>query len=105
MSSRLRLMDSASLRRRNRSAKSGSLGRDRPEVLGPVQLPLGVLVVAVEADGDLAAAEVLGEGVVVVPAVGAGLVGAADGVGRWSSSKWCSPSSVSRPMPRAPARA
>ena len=58
----------------------GVAGRDGPEVLGPVELAFGVLVVAVEADGDLAAAEVVGEGVFVVPAVGAGLVGAADGV-------------------------
>ena len=58
------------------------IGRgDGPEVLGPVELPLGVFVVAVEADGDGAAAEVLGQGVLVVPAVGAGFVSPADGVG------------------------
>ena len=30
----------------------GVAGRDGPEVLGPVELPGGVFVVAVEADGD-----------------------------------------------------
>ena len=50
---------------------------DRADVLGAVELARLVIGVAVESDGDGAAAEVLGESVVVVPAVVPGLVGVA----------------------------
>ena len=54
-------------------------GRDGSDVLGPVELPHAVFVVAVEADDDDAAAEVVGQPVVVVPAKRADLVGLAAG--------------------------
>ena len=54
-------------------------GRDGPDVLGAVELADLVFVVAVEANDDDAPAEVVGEAVVVVPAVGADLVGLAAG--------------------------
>ena len=49
-----------------RPAKSGSVGWDGPDVLGPVELPRGVVGVAVEPDGDGGSGTV-GELVVVVP--------------------------------------
>jgi len=80
-------------------------GCDRPEVLGPVQLPLGVLVVAVQTNGDGAAAKVLGQGVLVVPTKRAGLVARRIVWVRRSSSNWSRPSSAMRPTPRAPSLA
>src|SRR5207244_2788434 len=47
---------------------------DHPYVLGPVQLPGRIFGRAVEADGEDPGAEVVGKLVVVVPAVGPGLV-------------------------------
>jgi hypothetical protein len=52
----------------------GVVGRDGPEVLGPVQLARRVLVVAVEAHRDDLVAVAVGQLVVVVPAVPPGLV-------------------------------
>lgn len=43
--------------------------RDRSDVLGAVELPAGVVIVAVEPDADLMLAEVGSEFVVVVPAL------------------------------------
>ena len=54
-------------------------GRDGPDVLGAVELPGGVVGVAVEPDGDGLAAVAVGEAVVVVPAVLAVLVAVAVG--------------------------
>ena len=48
--------------------------RDLTDVLGPVELPLPILVVRVQPDGDGAATEAFGQSVVVVPAIGAALV-------------------------------
>ncbi|MGZ6976433.1 MAG: hypothetical protein ACXVKQ_21045 [Acidimicrobiia bacterium] len=53
--------------------------RDGTDVLGPVQFPGGVLIGVVEPDGDDPSAVVLGELVVVVPAVSSGLVAGAVG--------------------------
>ena len=52
----------------------GVAGRDGPEVLGPVELPSAVVVVAVETDRDHLVLVACGELVVVVPAVAAALV-------------------------------
>ena len=49
--------------------EAGVVGCDGSDVLGAVELAGGVVVVGVEADGDGAGAEVVGEPVVVVPAV------------------------------------
>jgi hypothetical protein len=54
---------------------------DGSDVLGAVEPALFVGGVVVEADGDGPCAEVVGEPVVVVPAVGADLVGGAGGAG------------------------
>ena len=56
-------------------------GRDWSDVLGAVQPACGVFFVLVEAHNDGAAAECLGQGVGVVPAVGAAAVVAAVGAG------------------------
>src|SRR5205823_985296 len=53
--------------------------RDGADVFGPVQLPRRVFGRAVESDGHDPAAEVVGESVVVVPAVSPGLVAVAVG--------------------------
>jgi hypothetical protein len=53
--------------------------RDRPEVLSAIQLAVGICGRAVEPHGDRAAAVVLGEAVVVVPAEGATASGVAVG--------------------------
>ena len=52
----------------------GVAGRDGPDVLGAVELPGGVVGVAVEPDGDGLVVVAVGELVVVVPAVLAVLV-------------------------------
>ena len=48
------------------------VSRDRAQVLGSVELTLGINGVAVQADGDGAAAVVVGESVPAVPAARAG---------------------------------
>ena len=81
----------------------GVAGRDGPEVLGAVELAGGVVVVAVEPDGDGLVAVAVGELVVVVPAVAAVLVRGCGGCGRGGARSKCrSPVSVSSPMPSAP---
>ena len=69
VSSRARLMRLGVVAAAVEPLEVGVARRDRPDVLGAVELPLRVFVVAVEPDGDRAAAEVVGELVVVVPAV------------------------------------
>ncbi len=59
VSSRARLIDSASLRRLYRFLKSGSLG-GWADVLRAVEESLGVVAVAVESDGYDGAAQVVG---------------------------------------------
>jgi hypothetical protein len=80
-------------------------GRDGSDVLGSVELPHAVFVVAMEADDDDAAAEVVGQAVVVVPAVGAGLVCLAAGADPVEFGEELVAVSVRVRMPMAPARA
>lgn len=51
----------------------GITGRDRPHVLGAIELALAVLIITVETDRDHGAAVVGRESVVILPAEGAGL--------------------------------
>src|SRR3954453_9972075 len=110
-------MDSASLRRGGRGSKSGlpgggggafevgTCGGERAEVLGPVQLPGRVLLVAVESHGDRRAVVVSGELAVAVPAQETSLFLFLLVRMRGRGTKCRSPVAVYSPMLSAPPRA